>query len=444
MKIKIAKKVISYLLSDPKGRKVLACCIAAIFFINIIIPAAAISLPGLVVKGFFSKVASFISGGDEEVEISDDDIESMDDYEFVLEESDIFKDVKAVYLKYNDDLNNKIEEKIAKIQKDNTYTKKVPKTDLETGEPILVEEEVVPEVIKNIDLEKPRIQYVLAYITTKYLSIQTEDDPYEFDEKETKEFLDEITTLYESTEGTDPITYTAYTVISDEYEIMGIKFSEKEYPDEYEEKQEQYLVSYESFLDLDDEQIDGSYNSNTGNLDIDLSDMQIYANGMEIPHFLQYDSRWGSVPYGGKYTIAFAGCGITSMAMILNYYGYKITPIELASWVMDNGHYTFGVGTSWSFFPAISKKYDIECTVIGKDPKKLIKALEEGKPVIASMAPGTFTDTAHFIVLRGITAEGKILVNDPNDNTRKKNFYKREFDIKLIINESKNMWTFSK
>lgn len=443
MKVKIAKKVISYLLSDPKGRKVLACCIAAIFFINIIVPAAAISLPGLVVKGFFSKVASFISGEDEDVEISDDDMESMEDYDFVLEESDIFKEVKEVYLKYNDDLNNKIEEKIAKIQKDNTYTKKVAKTDLETGEPMFVEEEVVPDVIRNIDLEKPRIQYVLAYITTKYLSIQTKDDPYEFDEKETKEFLDEITTLYESTEGTDPITYTAYTVISDEYEIMGIKFSEKEYPDEYEEKQEQYLVSYESFLDLDDEQIDESYNSNTGDLDIDLSDMQIYANGMEIPHFLQYDSRWGKMTYGNS-TIGHAGCGITCMAMLLNYFGYPKSPPEVASWSMDHGYYVNGVGTSWSFYDGISKEYGITCTNIGKNAKKLIEALSSGKPVIASMAPGTFTSGGHFIVLRGITSDGRILVNDPNDNSYSKNYYKREFDISLIINESKNMWTFSK
>lgn len=443
MKLKIAQKVISYLLADPKGRKILVGCIAVIFFISIIIPAAAISLPGLVVKGVFSKVSSFVSGDNEEIEISDEDMESMDDYDFVLEESDIYKEVKEVYLKYNDSLNKKIEDKIAKIKKDNTYTREVTITDEETGESTSEEEEVVPEVIQNIDLEKPRIQYVLAYITTKYLSVQTEDDPYEFDAEETKDFLDEITTLYESTEGSDPITYTAYTVISDEYEIMGIKFNEREYPEDFEEKQEQYLISYESFLDLDDEQIDESYNSNTGDLDIDLSDMQIYANGMEIPHFLQYDSRWSNITYGNS-TIGHAGCGITCMAMLLNYFGYSKSPPQVASWSMEHGYYVNGVGTSWSFFEGISKEYGIKSTNIGKNVKKIVEALSSGKPVIASMAPGTFTSGGHFIVLRGITADGKILVNDPNDNTHTKNFYRREFDISLIINESKNMWTFSK
>lgn len=32
--------------------------------------------------------------------------------------------------------------------------------------------------------------------------------------------------------------------------------------------------------------------------------------------------------------------------------------------------------------------------------------------VIAIMAPGHFTTTGHFIVLRGITEEGKVLVAD--------------------------------
>ena len=43
--------------------------------------------------------------------------------------------------------------------------------------------------------------------------------------------------------------------------------------------------------------------------------------------------------------------------------------------------------------------------------------------------------------LRGITEEGKILVNDPNDNASK-NFVNRQFDLNLIMRESKNFWCF--
>lgn len=444
MKAKIAAKIALFLTKNDNGKKILAIAMAIVFFVVFVVPAAAISLPGLIVKGFFSKVASVFTGdSNKEVKISDEDMDAMEDYDFVLSESDIYEDVKKVYLKYNESLNKKIDEHVKKIQEDNTYTIEKEVVDEETGEKKTVEEEVVPEVIRNVDLEKPKIQYVLAYITTKYLSVQTKDDEYEFDEEEMKNFLDSITTLYESTSGTDPITYTAYTVISDEYEIAANEFGKSTYPDEYLEKQEQYLVSYESFLDIDDKQVDKSYESNTGDLDVDISSLEIYANGMKIPHFLQYDNRWGNVTYGNS-TIRQAGCGITSMAMILNYFDYSKAPPEVANWSMNHGYYVRDVGTSWSFFGAISNEYGITCDNIGRSIEKLVDALSSGKPVIASMSPGTFTQGGHFIVLRGITKEGKILINDPNDNTHDKNFYKREFSISLVINECKNMWTFSK
>ena len=47
----------------------------------------------------------------------------------------------------------------------------------------------------------------------------------------------------------------------------------------------------------------------------------------------------------------------------------------------------------------------------GKDD--VIEALKNHQPVICSMKGGKFTNGGHFIVLTGITEDGKILVNDP-------------------------------
>lgn len=55
---------------------------------------------------------------------------------------------------------------------------------------------------------------------------------------------------------------------------------------------------------------------------------------------------------------------------------------------------------------------------------------------------GTFTRGGHFIVLRGITEDGKILVNDPNDNAKKQHF-NRSFDLSLIKREAKAFWCFN-
>lgn len=55
--------------------------------------------------------------------------------------------------------------------------------------------------------------------------------------------------------------------------------------------------------------------------------------------------------------------------------------------------------------------------ILEKSPQSVLDALASGKPVIASMSPGTFTKGGHFIVIRGVTADGYFLINDPNRKT---------------------------
>lgn len=48
------------------------------------------------------------------------------------------------------------------------------------------------------------------------------------------------------------------------------------------------------------------------------------------------------------------------------------------------------------------------------------------------MSKGHFTTGGHFIVLRGVTAEGKILVADPASHKRSN----QEWDLSLIMDET--------
>ena len=74
----------------------------------------------------------------------------------------------------------------------------------------------------------------------------------------------------------------------------------------------------------------------------------------------------------------------------------------------------------------------------------MLQALSEGCPVISSQRAGLFTSGGHFIVLRGVTANGKVLVNDPNDSDAK-NYINREFDMMSEIHATANAyWIFDK
>jgi len=167
----------------------------------------------------------------------------------------------------------------------------------------------------------------------------------------------------------------------------------------------------------------------------------IAPNGMAIPLYYQYSGGWQNIAFGGG-NIASSGCSVTCIGMVFSYLlGETITPNQIVEWT-GNRYYVDPAGQSWTIFPACAGQWGVECQNLGKDANAVVNALSSGRPVIASMSKGTFTKAGHFIVLRGITADGKILVNDPNDNSSK-NFVNKEFDLNLIMRESKNFWSFS-
>lgn len=187
------------------------------------------------------------------------------------------------------------------------------------------------------------------------------------------------------------------------------------------------------------------YGNTFGGGDLFLGDFEagtIAPNGMAIPLYYQYSGGWQNIAFGGG-NIASSGCSVTCIGMVFTYLlGETITPDQIVAWT-GNRYYVHPEGQGWGIFPACAGQWGVRCQNLGKDANAVVNALSSGKPVIASMSKGTFTKGGHFIVLRGVTADGKILVNDPNDNASK-NHVNREFDLNLIMRESKNFWSFSK
>lgn len=166
----------------------------------------------------------------------------------------------------------------------------------------------------------------------------------------------------------------------------------------------------------------------------------ISPNGMDIPLYLQYQSPWGNKTYGDG-RIAETGCGPTCLAMVISYLtGTRVTPSDVTEWA-GSRYYVNGQGTAWSIYPDAALQWGLGCKVIGKKAQEIAAELENGHPVILSMGPGRFTSTGHFIVLRGIEADGSVYVNDPNDSTGK-GFYDMTFSLEAILKEAKGAWSF--
>ena len=95
--------------------------------------------------------------------------------------------------------------------------------------------------------------------------------------------------------------------------------------------------------------------------------------------------------------------------------GSTITPVDAVAWC-GNSYYKPGAGTYWSYFQAACEHFGCGSVTQTTDANAVLQALSEGRPVISSQGPGLCTSAGHFIVLRGLTADGKVLVNDPNDS----------------------------
>lgn len=158
-----------------------------------------------------------------------------------------------------------------------------------------------------------------------------------------------------------------------------------------------------------------------------------------FPLFIQWDERWGYDQYGDNY-MAINGCGPTTLAMaIVGLTGNTdVNPKMVANFSVQNGYYVNNVGTSWALMSEGAQAFGLNSKEVPLSESKILSLLREGQPIIASMGPGTFTTSGHFILLTGITEDNKIIINDSDSKVRSE----MTWDIDVFMNETKNLWTF--
>lgn len=185
--------------------------------------------------------------------------------------------------------------------------------------------------------------------------------------------------------------------------------------------------SLDQNIDINDESFKKSYGANYSR--VTFSD-----GSTKVIYFNQADVRWANKPYGKTGTIATSGCGPTSLAMaVSSLSGTIVDPIQMSNWAYENGYYCEGSGSYHSLIPEGARHFALKaegCTA--NEPQRMVDALANGKLVVAIMSKGHFTRSGHFIVLRGVTKSGKILVADPASKDRSE----QDWDLSIIINEA--------
>ena len=169
---------------------------------------------------------------------------------------------------------------------------------------------------------------------------------------------------------------------------------------------------------------------------IDLSD---YENTASVPHFLQWDERWGYGKYGDDF-MAVEGCGPTALSMV--YCGLtgdtSMNPWEMAKLAEDWGYYVSGQGSSWNMMDQLASELGLGVHAVHFDRDSILYELLAGNPIICIVGPGDFTTEGHFIVLADVDDQGMVTVHDPNSREKSK----KKWDIETIMSQTENLWGY--
>ncbi|MCL2189145.1 MAG: C39 family peptidase [Defluviitaleaceae bacterium] len=161
----------------------------------------------------------------------------------------------------------------------------------------------------------------------------------------------------------------------------------------------------------------------------------VFTDGViDVIYFNQLDIRFANQPFGTD-RIGTHGCGPAALSIVVSSLTDRIVdPIEMAEWAVANGGWAREQGSFHSLIPNGARGFGLTVEYnVQNNPQRILDALHEGKLVIALMARGHFTRSGHFIVLRGVTADGQILVADPASLSRSE----RPWDFQLILDEAR-------
>jgi uncharacterized protein YvpB len=166
----------------------------------------------------------------------------------------------------------------------------------------------------------------------------------------------------------------------------------------------------------------------TENTSVDIASLNLPdpAGGTNgVPYFSQRDftQKYGdcTLADGTPTTIKTSGCGPTSFAMVLKYFGANVDPVVVADKLVAEGHRICGRGTnSYGFFSSsLIKDNNLKGKLLTSFNSAVFEAeLRSGSLIIVSVGKSRFTNSGHFIVITGMQSDGNFSINDPNSGIK--------------------------
>lgn len=159
----------------------------------------------------------------------------------------------------------------------------------------------------------------------------------------------------------------------------------------------------------------------------------------EIPHFFQWDKRWGYCGYAGS-IMGVSGCGPACLSMVSVFLlkDISLDPLNIARFAEKEGYATDNNGTKWILMSEGAEKLGLKSEELPLHKETIINALNSGKPIICIMGAGDFTSSGHYIVLTGYSENG-FSVLDPNSQKNSDT----KWTYEKIEKQIRNIWAFS-
>lgn len=159
-----------------------------------------------------------------------------------------------------------------------------------------------------------------------------------------------------------------------------------------------------------------------------------------VPLLIQWDARWGYIPYGDG-LIGYTGCGPVCLSMVALYLtgNAEWTPAKVAELSTENGYCVPGNGTSWTLISEGSRSLGLNAEELPLMESTMKNELDRGHPIILVVGPGDFTYSGHYLVVVGYDEDG-FRVNDPNsyENSEK------TWSYDTLSSQIRNLWAISR